>query len=194
MVNQNKEEDRKISYWLEKLHIQRNNASSSSSGSADKKVQDTGKKDAMHSINKERNISAKNMSDLVKKSNIVLNSISTHKFPFDFFPSGINVEETRVTIITRSFASSQVHSIDVKDISNVFISFAPFFAQLTIISSTFADNNITINNLKKKEAVYTRRIVEGLRVLESNNINTSEYTSEQLMEKLEDLSTTEIVR
>src|SRR3990167_4374486 len=72
---------------------------------------------------------------LVRKSNRILVSISSHGFPFDLFPNTINIEEGRITIITRSFfSSSQVHSVDIKDISNIFINTAPFFAQLVIVS------------------------------------------------------------
>jgi len=134
------------------------------------------------------------VADLVKKSNQILVTISTHRFPFDFFPDTINVEEGRVTVITRNlFFSSQVHSVDIKDISNIFINMAPFFAQLVIVSKTFAQNEIKIDNLRKKEAVFARRIIEGLRIFESKRIDTSNYTKKELIAKLEELSTTKIV-
>lgn len=134
------------------------------------------------------------VAGLVRKSNRILATISTHNFPFDFFPDTINVEEGRVTVITRNFFfSSQVHSVDIKDISNIFINMTPFFAQLIIVSKTFTENQIEINNLRKKEAVFARRIVEGLRTFDSKQIDTSSYTKEELVAKLEQLSTTEIV-
>lgn len=131
---------------------------------------------------------------LVRKSNRILATISTHAFPFNFFPDTINVEEGRVTIITRNFfLSSEVHSVDIKDISNIFINTAPFFAQLVIVSKTFAQNEIKIERLKKEEAVFARRIIEGLRTFESKQIDTSSYTTKELIAKLQELSTTEIV-
>ena len=134
------------------------------------------------------------VAGLVKKSNRILATISTHKFPFDLFPDTINVEEGRVTIITRYFFySSQVHSVDIKDISNIFINTAPFFAQLVIAGKTFTENEIRIENLKKQEAVFIRRIIEGLRIFESKQIDTSIYSKEELIIKLEELSTTAIV-
>ena len=130
---------------------------------------------------------------LVRKSNRILVSISSHGFPFDLFPNTINIEEGRITIITRSFfSSSQVHSVDIKDISNIFINTAPFFAQLVIVSKTSTQNEIRIKNLRKQEAVFARRIIEGLRVFENKQIDTSNYTKEELIAKLEELSTTEI--
>lgn len=136
----------------------------------------------------------KTIEGLVKKSNRILVSISTHKFPFDLFPDTVNVEEGRITIVTRSFLSnSQVHSVDIKDISNVFINMAPFFAQLVVVSKTFTENEIRIKNLRKEEAIFARRIVEGLRIFESKQIDTSNFTREELIAKLQELSTTEIV-
>lgn len=134
------------------------------------------------------------VAGLVKKSNRILATISTHKFPFDPFPNTINIEEGRITVITRNFfSSSQVHSVDIKDISNVFINMAPFFAQLVIVSKTFRQNEIKIKNLRKDEAVFARRIIEGLRTFKNNKIDTSIYTKKELISKLEELSTTEIV-
>lgn len=134
------------------------------------------------------------VAELVKKSNRILASISTHRFPFDFFPNTINIEEGRVTVIIRSFfLSSQVHSVDIKDISNIFINMAPFFAQLVIHSKTFEANEVRVRYLWKNQAVYARRIIEGLRIFEDKQIDTSHYSKKELIAKLEELSTTEIV-
>ncbi len=131
---------------------------------------------------------------LVRKSNRILISLSSRGFPFNLFPETVNIEEGRITIIHRSFfSSSQVHSVDLKDISNIFINTAPFFAQLVIVSKTFTENEIRINGLRKEEAVFARRIIEGLRVFENKQIDTSNYSKEDLIAKLQELSTTEIV-
>jgi len=130
---------------------------------------------------------------LVKRSNRILVSISSHALPFDFFPDIINVEEGRITIINRHLMSSEVHSVDIKDISNIFINRTFLYAQLVIISKTFEENEIKIRNLRTSEAIYARRIIEGLRVFENKQISTSSYTKEELLAKLEELSTTEIV-
>ncbi len=143
---------------------------------------------------KEQMVDKNLVASLVKKSNRILVTISTHRFPIDIFPDTLNVEEGRLTIINRSFfLSSQVHSVDIKDISNVFVNTAPFFAQLVIISKTFTKNEIRINHLWKEEAVLVRRIIEGLRAFQSKQIDTSVFSVEQLVSKLKELSTTEIV-
>ena len=134
------------------------------------------------------------VDELVRKSNRILASLSTHKFPFDFFPDTLNVEEGRITIIRRNFFfSSEVRSIDIPDIANVFINVSPFFAQLVLVSKTFTENETKINYLRKDEAVFVRVIIEGLRIFNKKGIDTSHYTEEELVQKLQELSTTEIV-
>ncbi len=142
---------------------------------------------------KQKRLNTKTVANLVKKSNRILVSISSHAFPFDFFPDTLNVEEGRITIITRHLLSSEVHSVDIKDISNIFINTTFFFSQLVIISKTFEENEIKIRNLKNKEAVFVRRIIEGLRIFENKQIDTSIFTKEELIAKLEELSTTGIM-
>lgn len=133
------------------------------------------------------------VASLVKKSNRILISISSHAFPFDPFPDTVNIEEGRITIINRHAFSSEVHSVDIKDISNIFINTVVFFAQLTIISKTFEANEIKVAYLRIREAVFARRIIEGLRVFANKGIDTSGYSIKELLDKLKELSTTEIV-
>ena len=47
--------------------------------------------------------------------------------------------------------------------------------------------------LRKKEADLTRRIIEGMRKFIEKDIDTSKYTTEELISQLEELSTTETV-
>lgn len=148
----------------------------------------------MDIINNQKTEETETVADLVKKSNRIIVSICSHKFPIDLFPDTINVEEGRVTVIDRDFFfSSHVHSVDIKDISNIFINTTPFFAQLVIVSKTFTENEIRIRNLRKEEAVFVRRIIEGLRIFKEKQIDTSVYTKEELIIKLQELSKTEIV-
>jgi len=62
-----------------------------------------------------------------------------------------------------------------------------------IVSKTFTRNEIRIRYLWKDEAVLARRIIEGLRTFQSKQIDTSVFTVEELIAKLKELSTTEIV-
>ncbi|KKS94926.1 MAG: hypothetical protein UW68_C0008G0014 [Candidatus Collierbacteria bacterium GW2011_GWB1_44_6] len=152
------------------------------------------RQEAAHLEEKGKIIDKNLVAGLVKKSNRILISISTHRFPLDIFPDTLNVEEGRLTIINRSFfLSSQVHSVDIKDISNIFVNTAPFYAQLVIISKTFTKNEIRIKYLWKDEAVMIRRIIEGLRTFQSKQVDTSVFSVKDLIAKLKELSTTDIV-
>lgn len=142
---------------------------------------------------KQGRLDDRTIAGLIKKSNRILATVSSHKLPFDPFPDTINVEEGRITIINRHMFSSEVHSIDIKDISNIFINTVVIFAQLVIISKTFEANEIKVAYLRIREAVFLRRIIEGLRIFVNKGIDTSVYSTKELVNKLKELSTTEIV-
>lgn len=126
------------------------------------------------------------VDELVKSSNRCVISISSI-FPWDFFPSTINVEESRVTFIFRQFFASQSHSVDIQDISNVFIESSFLFSTLQIVSKTYVQNDIKIGNLNKEQAIKVRMIIEGLRTLIGHNLNTSSYNVSELVSKIEEM-------
>jgi hypothetical protein len=176
-------EDVKVSYWLEKLFNQKKEQSDAHKVEMKKSSAEQVKK----TINNSRSI-----ADMTKNSNSILMSVST-VFPYDLFPTSINVEATRVSIITRQLFASQVHSIDIMDISSVFIETSILFATLTLMSKTFSQSKLTIGRLWIKEAIMIRRIIEGLRMFEKRDINITHFSREELLAKLKELSTTNIV-
>lgn len=127
------------------------------------------------------------LNELLRKSNRCIMSISS-VFPWNFFPNTIDVEESRVTFIFRQLFASQSHSVDIKDISNVFIESGFFFAKLQVVSRTFVQNDIKIDFLSKQEAVQTREIIEGLRTFAYHNIDTSNYEVDELLSMLKGLN------
>ncbi len=129
---------------------------------------------------------------LVRQARRVLVEARSHRFPMDLFPDTITVDEAKVTVITRRFFwSSEVHGVDLKDVTNVFINTSPFFAQLVIVSKTFEENVIKISSMWMKDAVYVRRIIEGMRVMIHKEVDTAVYSRDELMAKLEELSVTD---
>jgi hypothetical protein len=76
---------------------------------------------------KQKRQNKRKVAKLVKRSNRILVSISSHALPFDLFPNIINIEEKRITIINRHMLSSEVHSIDIKNISNILINNSIYF-------------------------------------------------------------------
>lgn len=150
----------------------------------DKVLQDEGKNEqtVQKAVKKEED--KQTVSDLIKKSNRCIIRISS-LFPWTLFPNTIVVEESRVTFIFRQFFASQSHSVDIKDISNVFIETSPFFAALQIVSRTFVQNDITIGHLDAKKAQRVYMIIEGLRTFVEHNIDTSIYSITELIIKIE---------
>src|SRR4030042_3856835 len=93
LTSQQKETN-KVSYWLEKLFNQEKDKNRKASDNKDEK-QNSNSNQVKKVENDRRTI-----KDMVHNSNTILMSISS-VFPFDFYPTTINVEATRVTIITR---------------------------------------------------------------------------------------------
>lgn len=203
-------EKKKLSYWLEKLHIQREEAKKENAKQikqeennmilnkedGDKVDIDTGL--TQSGINEHtKNIATKEeddiqtVNDLVKKSNRRIISISS-QFPWDFFPNTIEVEESRVTFKFSQLFSFQSHSVSMKDISNVFIESSMFFASLQVVSRTYIQNDIKIGNLDKTKAKKVQSIIEGLRTFAEHNINTSDYEIDELIAKIGEFHTNPI--
>ena len=187
----NKDEQRKVSYWLEKLHIQREKkvhaekVKNSLAKEVGKTLEQEGKDKQTRNQAAKKEVDRQRMNDLVKKSNRCIITVSS-LFPWDLFPNTITVEEGRVTFTFRQFFSSQSHSVEIKDISNVFIESSPFFATLQVVSRTYVKNDIKIGHLSRKKAQKVQQVIEGLRTLIENNINTSNYEIDELLAKIEE--------
>jgi hypothetical protein len=130
------------------------------------------------------------MDVLIKKSNRRIISIDSFSLiPFGFFMNTLEVEESRVIFIFKQPFTFQSHTLDISDISNVFIESAFFFATIRIVSRTFVQNDITIGYLNKHKAERVRKIIEGLRTLSRAKIDTSIYEIDELLGKLQGLNT-----
>lgn len=199
-----KSEDEKVSYWLGKLHQQeedrvhkegeKEQTIPSISRSppqlqeqeVEEALEEEGRDEYIKGQATKREADRQSVEHLVKSSNRCIISISS-VFPWDFFPNTINIEESRVTFIFRQFLASQSHSVDIKDISNVFIESSFFFATLQIVSRTYIQNDIKIGNLNRKKAIKARMIIEGLRILAGHNLDTSNYEVDELVSKIEEM-------
>jgi len=134
---------------------------------------------------------AKSIVDrLVKKSNRRIISIDAFSFVPSLFKNTIEVEESRVIFIFKQPFTFQSHSVDIADISNVFIESAILFATMQIVSRTFIQNDITVGYLNKQKADKVQRIIEGLRTFARAKIDTSVYEIDELIQKLEELHVT----
>jgi hypothetical protein len=108
-------------------------------------------------------------------------------FPWSFFPTTMHVEESKVIFDFHQFLAKQSHSIEIRDISNIFIESSIFFATLRIICQTYTQNDFKIDYLQVKEAIQAQRIIEGLRIFSHYNVNTFEYELEELLQKIDEM-------
>lgn len=127
------------------------------------------------------------VNQLVRKSNRRILSISSFSLFPSLFKNTIEIEESRIIFIFKQPFTFQSHSVDISDISNVFIESALFFASMQVVSRTYTQNNITIGYLNKNEANRARMIIEGLRTFSRAKIDTSVYERGELIKKLEEL-------
>ena len=130
------------------------------------------------------------VDQLVKKSNRRIISINSFSLFPVLFKNTIEVEESRIIFIFKQPFTFQSHSVDIADVSNVFIESALLFASMQVVSRTFIQNSIRIGYLNKNEAAKTRMIIEGLRAFARAKIDTSVYETDELIKKLEELHTT----
>jgi|GEM_PF-1025382 len=201
-------EKKKASYWLKKLFDQReqkmiddkkkdlgNLASEPFNRNTQmptlrpelkKSPEQKGRDEAAQTISKENAKDKRLTEEMVRKSNREVLSIST-VFPWDLFPTIVRIQENKVSFIFHQFLTSQEQDVDIKDISNTHIEQSFFFARLKIISDTFANEPVTIDRLKKKDAIRARMYIQGLQLFNKKNIDTSDYEIGELKQKLEDL-------
>src|SRR5579864_8480677 len=124
-----------IRYWQKKLHSQKNHKNTGSNrdiverekkieqadtDNLDKSPEIKGVEQYLKDLTAKTHKDKNKLDELMRKSNRSIISISS-VFPWNFFPNTIDVEESRVTFIFRQLFASQSHSVDIKDISNVFI-------------------------------------------------------------------------
>jgi hypothetical protein len=109
-------------------------------------------------------------------------------FPFDLFPTEISIEDHRLNIISkRFFATGELRTVSIQDIFEVAVSTDLFFAALRIGARVFTDGTIQVNFLRKSEAIRFQQILEGLRVLTQEGVDTTIMETTELIGKIEDI-------
>lgn len=150
-----------------------------------------GLKDATKEKVKIEEINKDRFHNLVKASNHTLFKISS-VFPFDLFTDEIGIEITQINVIKRFFFSTaHLQTIPIKNVADVFVQTSLFFASLRIIDSSYIENSIQIDNLKKDEACTARIIIQGLVVANKEGIDLAKIPEDILMKDIENLGKTQ---
>lgn len=113
-------------------------------------------------------------------------------FPFVLFTNEVIIDIHKVSIIYGNFfASKQIHSVLIKDISDVVVETTPFFATLKIVDIGYTDNTIDLNYLKRSDGNLARRVIQGLVMAHKHGIDLTKVDREDLTKKLESLGANE---
>lgn len=124
--------------------------------------------------------------DIARKSRQILFSTKT-VFPFDFFPDTLTINANKIDVVQGNFfLSHQITSIPLKDIANVEIQTALFFATLRIINIRYPMNPTILNYLKKEDATRAKNIIDGLLVAVSQGADVASIEPEKLLPQIEE--------
>lgn len=122
---------------------------------------------------------------LVSEAENVLLKIQT-VFPFKLFPTYIIITPTKIDIVDQTFFFSEhVHSIMIKDVSDIMADTALFFSDLKIVDRWYTENIITISWLWKDEALKARDIIQGLITSDKAGVDIVSLDQYHLSEKAE---------
>lgn len=131
----------------------------------------------------------KHLDALVSSSRMPLYTTSAC-FPFDFFPDQISIEIAQVNVMKKSFFFTQhIQSIPIKNVADVFLQTSVFFATLKIIDSSYIENSVKIEYLKKDDACKARQLIQGLVIAHKEGIEVTGIPHQELILKLEQLGT-----
>lgn len=115
-------------------------------------------------------------------------------FPFDLFPDVIEVTDTEVKIIYGlMFFSNHVVHMPVKELLNVQLSTNLFFGRLKFEIKGYENNPAAVSYLPRSSAVKADAIISGLILCVMNNIDTLQYSPEELLVYLKSIGQPETV-
>lgn len=129
------------------------------------------------------------LDDMVKMCEKPLLKVKT-VFPFVLFTDEVIVDINKVSVIYRNFFfSKQIHSVLIKDVSDVVVETSLLFATLKIVDVGYTDNSIDINYLKRSDGTKARKVIQGLVMAQKHNVDLTKVDHGDLLGKLESLGT-----
>ena len=106
-------------------------------------------------------------------------------FPFVLFADTLKIDKQKLSIVHNDFLRvSQTSSIRLKDLRNVETILGPFFGTVVLTSQHFLNNTQTINFLKRRDAVYAQRLLQGFMVAHDAGIDTNDIEAHTLLSLL----------
>jgi hypothetical protein len=157
-----------------------------------------GEREAVKNKVKEEQEAMHKLAAISKRHDIELLRVST-VFPFNLFPDTLIIDTTKMTIVkTQFFATEQVTTIPLKEISDITMQTAFFLASVTFqyMPQTSSPGTtqpifVSINALKRKDAIRVKSIIKGALVAKAENIDIAKLSPDKVVEMVEKLGYSE---
>lgn len=109
-------------------------------------------------------------------------------FPFVLFPDTVTMDREKLTFATRSFFQvAKIISVPIRDILSVDANIGPFFGSVHTSSRYFITNPISINFLKRSDALQLQRLLQGYIIAHEQDIDCANIDKDRLIILLQDL-------
>ena len=123
---------------------------------------------------------------LLKLTELLINSEilfkATTVFPFILFPDEIIIDKDKVSIVSQTFfAADRRESVLIKNIADCFVDTSLFFGALKITDKYYEDKVMTVNYIKKSQAIKPKDIIQGLVLCHEKGVDISEIKPADLM-------------
>lgn len=136
----------------------------------------------------------KTIMDYSKKEVRVLYSLKS-LFPLDPFPTTITIQPSTISIVHNLFGLSQnLMTVTMEDIFTVEVEAGLFFANLRIQQKQPLTPLVEITYLWKDQAMKARRIIQGLLVVQTKNLEIPDMKASEVIPYLEDIGSTKVTQ
>lgn len=114
-------------------------------------------------------------------------------FPFDLFPEEILLDHHKIDVVNYYFfASKEITSIPLKEVSAITVLTSPFFATMQIANRVPMNPTLEVKYLPIDKAVKFRKIAQGLIVGMNQNIDFTKLSNDATITAAEELGDTKI--
>lgn len=114
-------------------------------------------------------------------------------FPLDPFPTTVTIQPSTISIVHNLFGLSQnLMTVTMEDIFTVEVEAGLFFANLKIQQKQPLLPIVEITYLWKDQAMKARRIIQGLLVVQTKNLEIPDMTTAELIPYLEEIGSTQV--
>lgn len=169
-----------------------NESSASKSKGAEKQSIQEGHEEAIKSEAKNREQTRHKLENIAERHDIELLRIKG-VFPFDLFPDTLIIDTTKVTIVkSQMFATENIITIPLKDLADAHVQTALFLASLTIAYMPQASSpgmlkpeEDQISCLKRADAIRAKNIMKGVMIAQSEKIDISKLSPEEVFSLVE---------